>query len=228
MSGIGLYIVLLVPTLVLGLAVQGWLRRTVATYQAVPTGAGLTGAQVARQILDRNGLHEVPVEPSPGGPLSDHYDPRARSVHLSQGVYDGTSIAAAAIGAHEVGHAIQHAKAYAPFTVRSAMWPAVSFASQAWFMLLILGAVMNAVGMIKIAVVLYAVVVAFQLVTLPVEFDASRRAMVQVRELGLVSEGERGGARKVLTAASMTYVAAALAALTQLMYFVLTYLGNRD
>jgi Zn-dependent membrane protease YugP len=228
MSGIGLYLVLLIPPFVLGLAVQGWLKKTVATYQGVQTGAGLTGAQVARQILDRNGLHAVPVEPSPGGPLSDHYDPRNRSVHLSQGVYDGTSVAAAAIGAHEVGHAIQHAKAYAPFRLRSAMWPAVAFASQAWFMLLILGAVMNALGMIKIAIALYAVVVLFQLVTLPVEFDASRRAMVQVRELGLVSEGERGGARKVLTAAAMTYVAAALAALTQLLYFVLTYLGNRN
>ena len=212
----------------LGLLVQGWLRKTVATYQAVATGSGLTGAQVARQILDRNGLQDVPVEPSPGGPLSDHYDPRSRSVHLSQGVYDSTSVAAAAIGAHEVGHAIQHARAYAPFRLRSAMWPAVAFASQAWFFLLIIGAVMNAFGMIKIAIALYAVVVLFQLVTLPVEFDASRRAMVQVRELGLVTEGERGGARKVLTAAAMTYVAAALAALTQLLYFVLAYLGNRD
>lgn len=228
MSGLGLYLALLIPPFVLGLAVQGWLRKTVTTYQAVDTGAGLTGAQVARQILDRNGLHDVPVEPSPGGPLSDHYDPRTRSVHLSQGVYDATSVAAAAIGAHEVGHAIQHARAYAPFRMRSAMWPAVAFASQAWFFLLIIGAVMNAFGMIQIAIALYAVVVLFQLVTLPVEFDASRRAMVQVRELGLVSEGERGGARKVLTAAAMTYVAAALAALTQLLYFVLAYLGNRD
>jgi uncharacterized protein len=228
MSGIGLYVVFLVPPLVLGIVVQGWLRKTVARYQAVETGSGLTGAQVARQILDRNGLQSVPVEPSPGGALSDHYDPRSRSVHLSPGVYDGSTIAAAAIGAHEVGHAIQHARAYGPFRLRSAMFPAVSFASQAWFYLLILGAVMNAVGMIKIAVLLYAVVVAFQLVTLPVEFDASRRAMVQVRELGLVTEGERGGARKVLTAAAMTYVAGALAALTQLLYFVLAYLGNRD
>lgn len=228
MSGIGLYLVFLIPPLLLGLVVQGWLRKTVSTYQQVDTGGGLTGAQVARQILDRHGLHEVPVEPSPGGPLSDHYDPRRRSVHLSQGVYDSTSVAAAAIGAHEVGHALQHAKAYAPFRLRSAMFPAVSFASQAWFFLLIIGAVMNSIGMIQVAIALFAVVVLFQLVTLPVEFDASRRAMVQVRELGLVSEGERGGARKVLTAAAMTYVAAALAALTQLLYFVLAYLGNRD
>jgi uncharacterized protein len=228
MNGLGLYLLFLIPPFVLGLAVQGWLRKTVARYQAVEVANGLTGAQVARQILDRNGLHAVPVEPAPGGPLSDHYDPRTRSVHLSQGVYDGRTVAAAAIGAHEVGHAIQHARAYAPFSLRSAMWPAVAFASQAWFFLLIIGAVMNAFGMIQIAVALYAVVVAFQLVTLPVEFDASRRAMVQVRELGLVSEGERSGARKVLTAAAMTYVAAALAALTQLLYFVLAYLGNRN
>jgi len=228
MGGLGLYLILLVPTLVLGLAVQGWLWKTVATYAQVGTGSGLTGAQVARTILDRNGLHDVPVEPSPGGPLSDHYDPRTRSVHLSQGVYDASSVAAAAIGAHEVGHAIQHARAYGPFRARAAMWPAVAFASQAWLFLLLIGAVMNAIGLIQVAIALYAVVVVFQLVTLPVEFDASKRAMVHVRELGLVTEGERGGARKVLNAAAMTYVAAALAALTQLLYFVLAYLGNRN
>ncbi len=228
MSGLGLYLVLLIPPFVLGLVVQGSLRKTVSRYQAIDTASGLTGAQVAREILDRNGLQGVPVEPAPGGALSDHYDPRTRSVHLSQGIYDGRSIAAAAIGAHEVGHAIQHAKAYGPFQLRSSMWPAVAFASQAWFFLLIIGAAMNALGLIKIAIALYAVVVVFQLVTLPVEFNASRRAMVQVRELGLVSEGERGGARKVLTAAALTYVAATLAALTQLLYFVLAYLGNRD
>jgi hypothetical protein len=228
MEGIGVYLLFVIPPLVLGLVIQGWLRRTVATQSQVQVFSGLTGAQVARQILDRNGLHEVPVERSPGGPLSDHYDPRKRSVHLSEPVYDGTSVSATAIGAHEVGHAIQHAAGYSAFRARSAMWPVVAIASQAWMFMLIIGAVLGAFQLVTLAVVLFAVVVLFQLVTLPVEFDASKRALVQVRELGLVSEGERQGAKKVLTAAAMTYVAGALAALTQLAYYAMIFLGNRD
>jgi hypothetical protein len=228
MGGWGLYLIFLIPPLILGFVVQGWLRKTVASNMQVQVATGLTGAEVARQILDRNGLHDVPVEPSPGGPLSDHYDPRKRSVHLSEPVYAGRAVASTAIAAHEVGHAIQHARAYAPFRARSAMWPVVAFASNAWIFLLMIGLFAQAFQLIGLAVVLYAVVVLFQFVTLPVEFDASRRALVQVRELGLVSAGEAGGARKVLTAAALTYVAAALAALTQLAYYALIFLGNRD
>jgi Zn-dependent membrane protease YugP len=228
MEGFGLYLAFLIPPLILGFVIQGWLRKTVARQSQVAIMSGLTGAQVARQILDRNGLSEVPVERAPGGPLSDHYDPRKRSVHLSEPVHDGTSVSATAIGAHEVGHAIQHAVGYSAFRARSAMFPVVSIASQAWIFLLMGGALMGALGLVQLAIVLFAVVVLFQLVTLPVEFDASKRALVQVRELGLVTEGERQGAKKVLTAAAMTYVAAALAALTQLLYFAMMFLGNRD
>jgi uncharacterized protein len=187
----------------------------------VAVANGMTGAEIARQILDGNGLHDVPVDTSPGGPLSDHYDPRKRSVHLSEPVYGGRSVASTAIAAHEVGHAIQHAKAYGPFRVRSAMWPAVAFASQAWLFLLMIGLFAQITGLMTFAVILFAVVVLFQLVTLPVEFDASRRAMAQISDLGLVSTGESQGARKVLTAAAMTYVAGALAALSQLAYWLL-------
>jgi uncharacterized protein len=228
MGGWGLYIAFLVPPLILGFVVQGWLRKTVATNMQIEVASGLTGAEVARQILDRNGLHDVPVEPSPGGPLSDHYDPRKRSVHLSEPVYAGRAVASTAIAAHEVGHAIQHAKAYAPFRARSALWPVVAFASNAWIFLLMIGLFAQAFQLIGVAVALYAIVVLFQFVTLPVEFDASRRALVQVRELGLVGQGESTGARKVLTAAAMTYVAGALAALSQLAYYALVFLGNRD
>lgn len=228
MGGWGLYLIFLIPPLILGFAVQGWLRKTVARNMAVQVGSGLTGAEVARQILDRNGLHDVPVETSPGGPLSDHYDPRKRSVHLSEPVYAGRAVASTAIAAHEVGHAIQHAKAYAPFRARSAMWPVVAFASNAWIFLLMIGLFAQAFQLIGLAVILYSIVVLFQFVTLPVEFDASRRALVQVRELGLVSTGESQGARKVLTAAALTYVAGALAALSQLAYYALIFLGNRD
>jgi uncharacterized protein len=227
MDGIGLYIIFLVPPLVLGLVVQHWLKKTFATNAGIPVQSGLSGADVARTILDRNGLTNVPVEQSPGGPLSDHYDPRKRAVYLSEPVYHGRSISAAAVGAHEVGHAIQHAKAYKPMQIRSALWPAVSIASQGWMFLLLGGLFFQLTGLFLFAIILYAVVVLFQLVTLPVEFDASRRAGAQLASLGLVTESERGGVKKVLTAAAMTYVAGALAAITQLIYFIMLF-NNRN
>ena len=227
MSGWGLYFAFLIPPLIIGFAVQSWLKKTVAAQMQVGVGNGLTGAEVARQILDRNGLEGVPVDTSPGGPLSDHYDPRKRTVNLSDDVFGSSSVAAVAVAAHEVGHAIQHQKAYAPFRARSALWPVVAFASNAWLFLLMIGLFLQVAGLMTFAIVLYAVVVLFQLVTLPVEFDASRRAMVQINDLGLVSSGESQGARKVLTAAAMTYVAAALAALSQLAYWLIV-LNNRS
>ena len=228
MGSWGLYFLFLIPPLIIGFVVQARLKKTVAANLQVAVGSGLTGADVARQILDHNGLQGVPVETSPGGPLSDHYDPRQRSVHLSEPVYAGRSVASTAIAAHEVGHAIQHAKAYGPFRVRSAMWPVVAFASNAWIFLLMIGAFAQLFGLVTFAIILYAVVVLFQIVTLPVEFDASRRAMIQIKDLGLVTAGETQGAKKVLSAAAMTYVAAALAALSQLAYYALIFLGNRN
>ena len=228
MSGIGLYLLFLVPPLLLGFYIQHRLKSAVNQQMQVPVASGMTGEQVARMILERNGLSEIPVEPSPGGPLSDHYDPRKRSVHLSAPVYEGNAVASAAIAAHEVGHVLQHHAGYAFFKVRSAMWPAVAFASNAWLFLLLIGAFMGAFGLVQLAIILFAVVVLFQLVTLPVEFDASRRALKQLNGLGLVTTGEQAGAKKVLSAAAMTYVAAALAALSQLAYYALIFLGNRN
>jgi len=228
MNNLGLYLLFLIPPMIIGFVVQHRLKKTVAEQMQVPVSNGMSGEQVARQILAHNGLAAVPVQPAPGGPLSDHYDPRKRTVNLSQGVFDGTSVASVAIAAHEVGHAIQHEKAYAPFKLRSAMWPAVAFASNAWLFILLIGAFAGAVGLVQFAIILFAVVVVFQLVTLPVEFDASKRAKQQLADLGLVSAGEAGGASKVLSAAAMTYVAAALAALTQLAYYALVFLGNRN
>jgi Zn-dependent membrane protease YugP len=228
MNNFGLYLLFLIPPMIIGFVVQHRLKKTVAEQMQVPVSNGMSGEQVALQILAHNGLAGVPVQPAPGGPLSDHYDPRKRTVNLSQGVFDGTSVASVAIAAHEVGHAIQHEKAYGPFKLRSAMWPAVAFASNAWLFILLIGAFAGAIGLVQFAIVLFAVVVLFQLVTLPVEFDASRRAKQQLADLGLVSAGESGGAAKVLSAAAMTYVAAALAALTQLAYYALVFLGNRN
>jgi Zn-dependent membrane protease YugP len=226
MGDLGLYLLLLVPTLVLGLAVQWWLKRTFERYSNVDLIAGLTGAQVARQILDRNGLEAVPVDEANGGALSDHYDPRKRSLHLSPPVFEPRTVAAAAVAAHESGHALQHASGYAALRLRSAMFPVVAIASNTWIWLLLAGVILGALNLVTIAILIYAVAVTFHIVTLPVEFNASRRAGPQLRTLGLVTADESGGVQRVLTAAALTYVAGALAALTQLLYFVLAYLGE--
>jgi Zn-dependent membrane protease YugP len=228
MEGFALYLAFLIPPLLIGLGVQWWLRRTFATYSQVPLATGLAGAQVARTILDRNGLTNVPVEVT-GGTLTDHYDPRKDALFLSEPVYAPASVAAAAVAAHETGHALQDATRYAPLRLRSAMFPVVAFASSTWIWLLIIGALLNALNLVALALVIYAVAVAFHIVTLPVEFNASRRAAGQLRELNLVAAGpEQAGVQKVLTAAALTYVAGALAALTQLLYYALVFFGNRD
>jgi Zn-dependent membrane protease YugP len=228
MGDLALYFAFMIPPLVVGLAVQAWLKRTFAKYSGVELASGLQGAQVAREILDRNGLDEVPVETSPGGALSDHYDPRKKSLHLSEPVYYPPTIAAAAVAAHETGHALQDARGYVPLKLRSTMYPAVAFASSAWMWLLILGAILGALNLVALALVLYAVAVLFHVVTLPVEFNASRRAATQLRELGIVGAGESAGVQKVLNAAALTYVAGALAALSLLLYYALIFFGNRD
>jgi uncharacterized protein len=228
MGDLGLYLAFMIPPLLLGLGVQAWLKRTFAKYSDVQVSSGLSGAEVARQILDRNGLSEVPVEASPGGALSDHYDPRKKALFLSEPVYRPPSVAAAAVAAHETGHALQDSRGYAPLKIRSAIYPAVAFASTAWIWLLIAGAVLGALNLVAIALALYAVAVAFHLVTLPVEFNASRRAAGQLRELGLVGPTESEGVEKVLRAAAFTYVAGALAALSLLLYYALIFFGNRD
>jgi uncharacterized protein len=224
----GLYFLFLIPPLLLGLGVQAWLKRTFARYSNVPLSSGLIGARVAREVLDRNGLEAVPVEESPGGALSDHYDPRKRALFLSQPVYEPATVAAAAVAAHESGHALQHQAGYVPLSIRSRIFPVVAIASSTWIWLLLAGAVLGALNLVAVALALYAVAVAFHLVTLPVEFNASRRASQQLASLGLVTTAEREGVNKVLTAAALTYVAGALAALSQLLYYLLIFFGNRD
>ena len=228
MDGFALYLAFLIPPLLIGLGVQWWLKKTFAQYSQVPVAAGLSGADIARTILDRNGLAEVPVEAT-GGSLTDHYDPRKKALFLSQPVYGPASVAAAAVAAHETGHALQDSRGYVPLKLRSAMFPAVAFASSTWIWLLIIGALLGALNLVALALIIYAVAVLFHIVTLPVEFNASRRASNQLRELGLVTAGaEQAGVQKVLSAAALTYVAGALAALTQLLYYALVFFGNRD
>ncbi len=227
MSSLGLYAILLLLPLGFGLWAQHKVKSTFKKFSQIPEDSGMTGAQVAQQILQANGLGDLPVR-AVRGSFTDHYDPRTRSIHLSEPVYGGSSISSTAVAAHEVGHAIQHAQAYAPMSVRSALWPVAAFASSSWIYLLFGGAILNFFGLIVVAVILYAAVVLFQFVTLPVEFDASRRAAVQLKTLGIANPDESEGVSRVLRAAAMTYVAGALAALSQLLYFVMIFLGNRQ
>lgn len=219
------FLLAFVVPMVIGLWAQHRVKSTFARNLEVPASHGLTGAEVARRVLDANGLHDVPIEETPGS-LSDHYDPRNRSVHLSPEVFHGRSVSSSAVGAHEVGHALQHAHSYAFFQFRSALFPAVAFASQIWLLFLIGGIFLNILGFVFIAIALYSVAVLFQIVTLPVEFDASRRAKRQLKDLGLISSNEAGGVQSVLTAAAWTYVAGALAAVAILLYY-LSLLQNR-
>jgi Zn-dependent membrane protease YugP len=219
------FLLAFIVPMVIGFWAQHRVKSTFSHNLQVPVSHGMTGAQVARRVLDANGLNEVPIEETPGT-LSDHYDPRSRSVHLSPEVFHGTSVSSTAVGAHEVGHAIQHAQAYAFFRFRSAMFPAVQFASNIWFLFLLGGLFLNILGFVYVAIALYSIAVLFQIVTLPVEFDASRRANRQLDDLGLVAAAEASGVKSVLKAAAWTYVAGALAAVAVLLYY-LSLLGNR-
>jgi Zn-dependent membrane protease YugP len=219
------FLIAFIVPMIIGFWAQHRVKSTFARNLEVPVANGMSGAQVARRILDANGLNEVPIEETPGS-LSDHYDPRSKSVHLSPEVFRGISIASTSVAAHEVGHAIQHAKSYSFFRIRSAMFPAVQFASNIWMLFLLGGIFFQISGFIVLAVALYAIAVLFQIVTLPVEFDASSRAKKQLNELGLVVASEGDGVKSVLKAAAWTYVAGALAAVAMLLYY-LSMLSNR-
>jgi len=219
------FLIAFIVPMVIGFWAQHRVKSTFARNLEVPVANGMSGSQVARRILDANGLNEVPIEETPGS-LSDHYDPRSKSVHLSPEVFRGVSVASTSVAAHEVGHALQHAQAYAFFKFRSAMFPAVQFASNIWVLFLIGGIFFQITGFIVLAVALYSIAVLFQIVTLPVEFDASSRARRQLNELGLVIAAEGAGVKSVLRAAAWTYVAGALAAVAILLYY-LSLLNNR-
>ena len=218
---------LFVVTLALTLLVQFYLRRTYGKWQGVPSTAGLTGAETARAILNANNLQDVQVEAVPGN-LSDHYDPRARVVRLSEANYQGTGVAGVAVAAHEVGHALQHAQAYKPLVWRSTLVPVAGIGSNFGPWLVILGAVIGLSGMVQLGILLFGAAVVFQLVTLPVEFNASRRALVQLEHLGLMTANDKGGSRQVLNAAALTYVAAAAASVAYLLYYLSMFIGGEE
>ncbi|MCM3766580.1 zinc metallopeptidase [Neobacillus niacini] len=203
-------------------------KGTFKKYSQVPTSTHRRGAEVAREILNANGLFHVGVEEGRGF-LSDHYDPRTKTVRLSPENYHGHSIAAAAVAAHEVGHAIQDGEGYAFLRFRHALVPVANLGSNASWILIMLGIVFHASGMLLLGIIFMAAAVLFQVVTLPVEFNASSRAMDQVISLGLIANREEREARKVLNAAALTYVAAAAVAVLELLRLVLIFTGmNRS
>lgn len=219
--------ILFIATLALTMGVQLWLRNTYGRWDRVANASGLTGADTARAILRANGLDDVKVEAVPGQ-LTDHYDPRSRTVRLSEAHFKLPSVAGAAVAAHEVGHALQHAQSYGPLQVRSALVPVASIGANFGPWIVIAGFALGMAGLIQVGIVLFGAAVLFQLVTLPVEFDASRRAVVEMQRLGLATPADVGGSRQVLNAAAMTYVAAAAASIAYLLYYVLQFAGSRD
>ena len=214
-----MYLMFMLPGLLLAMYAQFKLKSTYSHYVRVGLSSGMTGAEAARAILDRSGLQNVPVN-SVRGHLTDHYDPRKRALFLSEENYHSRSVAAVGVAAHEAGHALQHQAAYAPLQIRMSLVPVANIASQAAIWIFFAGVLLQLSNLLWAAVIAFAVVTAFQVVTLPVEYDASRRAKRQLLSTGLVEQGEAGGVSKVLNAAALTYVAAMLQSLMQLLYFV--------
>ena len=218
---------LLIPGLILSIWAQHNVSSTFKTYSRITASSGITASEVAEDILRTNGIRNVRVERI-AGELTDHYDPRAGVLRLSQPVYGSSSIAAIGVAAHEAGHAIQHARGWIPIKLRNSIVPVVNISSNLAIPLFFIGLLMGSAGklLMQIGIIAFAAVVVFHLVTLPVELDASNRALVIIRQSGYLDPSEQRGARKVLRAAAMTYVAGALMALLNLIRMIL--LSSRD
>jgi Zn-dependent membrane protease YugP len=218
--------ILLIPAILFTIYAQFKVSSETKRFLRVPTQMGYTGSQTARYILDSNGLSNVNVEVTRGH-LSDHYDPRKRVVRLSEDIYYGNSIGSVAIAAHECGHAIQHANRYAPLQIRSSLVPIASFSSNVSWILIMAGFVFGGGGtLLYLGITLFAFAVLFQIVTLPVEFNASNRAIVQLVDMGIINNDEVRSSKKVLSAAALTYVAAALTSVLELVRLILIARGD--
>jgi uncharacterized protein len=213
-----LFLATTIVPLLFGLWAQMKVKRTFSKYSQVAPRNGMTGADAAAAVLRSSGLPQLSIRPV-SGQLTDHYDPRNRTLNLSADVGNASSLAALGVAAHEAGHAIQDAKRYAPMRIRQTLVPAATLGQSLWFFPVILGLVFQVSGLVTIGLILFAAIVLFQLVTLPVEFDASKRALVSLESQGLLATDEVPGARAVLNAAALTYVAGFVAALGQLIYF---------
>lgn len=220
MSLTAIFLVCTVVPLLFGLWAQFQVKSTFKRYSQVPTASGMTGAQAAAAVLRASGVEGVEIRPV-AGTLSDHYDPRSRTLNLSEDVGQAATVAALGVAAHEAGHAVQDAQGYKPMRIRQTLVPAASLGSRLWIFPAFLGLILGSVGLVNVGLVLFLAVVLFQLVTLPVEFDASRRAVVALEGGGLLAPAELTGARAVLRAAALTYLAALAASVGQLIYFFL-------
>jgi len=218
---------LIIPAFLLSLWAQFRVSGTFNQWSQVQASSGLTGYEAARRMLDNNGLHDVPIEPVPGK-LTDHYNPITRAVSLSEQVYYERSISAISVACHEVGHAIQHLQHYPALVLRHRMLPTVRFASGLAPILLLAGFFFHFANLIGLGIIFFSAAVAFQLVTLPVEFNASNRARDIMVSEGFIRSDEERGVAKVLNAAALTYVAAALIALLQLLKFILIFTTGRE
>lgn len=221
-----LYIILVMPAVLLAFYAQYKVSATFKKYSAVKNLRGVTGADAARAVLEQNGITNVSIQKIQGN-LTDNFDPRTNIIRLSAGVYDSDSVAAVGVAAHEAGHAAQHAGGYTPIKIRNAVLPAAKIGSNMAMPLIILGFVLSLANLVYAGIILFGAAVLFQIVTLPVEINASRRAMASISAGGLLSASEAAGARRVLSAAALTYIAAAAVALAQLLRFVLLARGGR-
>ncbi len=221
------YLLFMLPAMLIGLWAQFKLKSAYGKYSQVGLNSGVTGAEAAREILDRAGLSNVPVS-EVGGHLTDHYDPTKRALCLSSENFHGRSIAAVGVAAHEAGHALQHQAAYGPLHLRMTLVPVTRFASYAWIGIMLLGMFLASTKLIWVAIAVFSVTMLFSLVTLPVEYDASRRAKEQLLRLGIVRAEESDGVNKVLSAAALTYVAALVSSVMQLLYFLSMARNSRD
>lgn len=229
-------IIILIPAMIFAMAAQGMVKSAFNKYSRVRNQRNLTGAQAARRMLDMNGLHDVQIRQI-GGSMTDNYNPRTKTLSLSQTVYGVDSVAAVSVACHEAGHAMQHARGYVPLKIRNGIVPLVNFASRLTWPMILIGLILLSAGsyetfyfgntLFNIGVLAFVAIIAFHLITLPVEFNASKRAIDQMEELGLVASYDIPGSRKVLRAAAMTYVAALAVAVANLLR-ILAIRGNRD
>lgn len=222
------YLIFIIPALLISVYAQFNIKSTYKKYSQIRSSRGTTGANAAAALLQANGLGgRVAINRIPGD-LTDNYDPRNNTLNLSETVHGNSSIAAIGVAAHEVGHAIQHSERYAPLELRASIVPVANFASSASFPILLVGFLLNSMNLVLVGIILFSAVVVFHLVTLPVEFNASQRAVAQLSQAGLVSHDEVPMVKKVLGAAAMTYLAATLTAVANLLYYVMIFAGGRD
>jgi len=223
----GYYLIFILPALILSIYAQFKVKSTFSKYSSVRSMKGITGRDAAYNLLRNNGINNVSIEAIRGS-LTDHYDPSSHVLRLSETVYGNDSIAAIGVAAHEVGHAIQHQQGYKPMEIRQKIVPITNFASTASFPILLIGMFIANSNLIMLGILLFSAVVLFHIVTLPVEFNASNRAVLQLNQIGLISNDEVPMVKKVLGAAALTYVAAALSAIANLLYYLAIFAGSSD